>query len=48
MNPVLFVLDLHIVALGLLSAFVLILESREERERASREAEVASEAEAVR
>ncbi|AYD87088.1 hypothetical protein SEA_NICOLETERA_61 [Mycobacterium phage NicoleTera] len=37
MNPVLFVLDLHIVALGLLAAFVLILEAREERERAEAE-----------
>ncbi|QTF81484.1 hypothetical protein SEA_TARSUSIV_60 [Mycobacterium phage TarsusIV] len=37
MNPVLFALDLHIVALGLLSWFCLVCDAREERERAEAE-----------
>ncbi|ASR86514.1 hypothetical protein SEA_CHANGELING_62 [Mycobacterium phage Changeling] len=47
MNPVLFALDLHIVALGVLAYFCLVMDERSRRE-AQRAAEETSEAEAVR
>ncbi|AXC33197.1 membrane protein [Mycobacterium phage SemperFi] len=37
MNPVLWALDAHIVALGLLSWFCLCCDAREERERGQAE-----------
>ncbi|AMS00960.1 hypothetical protein SEA_LOSER_64 [Mycobacterium phage Loser] len=43
MNPVLFALDLHIVALGLLAYFCLVMDARSRREAERDAAEEATE-----